>query len=314
MERYGMGVSLSVSELCLYVGIGTRYHVSMKIIVNGDDAGLHQAVNRALKALVERKIMTSASLTGNGEAVEEAAEIRDISLGVHLDIIRGRPVHDWQKIRSLVDENGAFLGSSTALFSLYAEGRLEHEHVEREWRSQIERILALGVQPSHLTSHDHVHAWPTLTRMIGELACEYGIKWVRKPVECAEISLLGKRQGQTKFMNVCGMFDRETDGVNWTDVFWEFPEERLKNTPAAFVAFLKKAGVGKGAPVVEIGCRPGSIQGGDPVIQKQYKPIHIAAVWRETLASFTENNWLDTFQSLGLTLTGYDCLEMEKTE
>lgn len=277
----------------------------MKLIVNVDDVGLHPAVTRAVEILSEKGVVTSASIVATGLDVETAAALRNVSLGVHLDILRGRPLAHWQYVNSIVDENGSFLINPVVLFKRYAVGKVLHEQVELEWRAQIERVLELGVKPTHLTSHKHVHAWPTLTRMAANLAKEYGIPWVRKPEECSQISRLDKAGLQAKFLNVCGLFDREIDGVNWTDVFWGVTDEGKELTPEGFMSYMKVCGnVGDDA-TVELSCSPGITIAGDPPIQSFCSPAEISGIWRNEFQSLSEMDWLGTFEKMEMELVQF---------
>ncbi len=279
----------------------------MRFIVNADDAGLHPSVGRAVEILSEKGVVTSASLVANGMDVENAVTLRNVSLGVHLDILRGRPLTHWQNVNSLVDENGAFLVDPVKLFKRYALGKVDHTQVEMEWRAQIERIIDLGVKPTHLTSHKHVHGWPSLTRMAADLSKHYNIKWLRKPEECSEISKLDKSGLQSKFQNVCGYFDRETDDVNWTDCYWDAAENEDELTTHAFYEFIQRCSCGKDG-VVELCCKPGITIAGDPPIPEYCNPPKISAVWRSEFGALSELAWLDTFADLHLSLTDFGSL------
>ncbi|QJB56018.1 ChbG/HpnK family deacetylase [Pseudodesulfovibrio sp. zrk46] len=277
----------------------------MKLIINVDDAGLHPAVNRAVEILAEKGLCTSASIVANGLAVKSATALEGVSLGVHLDILRGRPVSHWQNVTSLVDKNGAFLMDPVILFQRYAAGKVDHMEVEKEWRAQIEHIMSLGVKPTHLTSHKHVHGWPSLTRMAVNLAKEYGIDWIRKPEECSEISKLDKSIYQSKFLNVCGYFDRELDGVNWTDVLWSAVDHDGAMSPERFVVYLDNCGDVKPDSVLELGCGAGMITAGDPPIPPEYDPTKISAVWRDQFRSLAEDAWPEAIKMLGAELVTY---------
>ncbi len=276
----------------------------MKLIVNVDDAGIHPAVARAVAILAEKGVVTSASLVANGIDTENASRLENVSLGVHLDILRGQPLSHWQEINSLVDENGSFLKDPVALFRRYAMGKVDHAQVEKEWSAQIEHVIDLGVQPSHLTSHKHVHSWPTLARMAGDLSKKYNIGWVRKPEECSEISRLDKTGLQPKFLNVCGLFTRETDDVNWTDVFWGLQDISSNLTPEAFMEYIKGCDCGED-DVVELCCRPGVTVAGDPPIPPHTNPLQMSTRWRDEFKSLAELNWCDAITTLGFDLTNF---------
>ncbi len=279
----------------------------MKLVVNVEDAGLHPAVGRAVEILAEEGVVTSASLLATGLDVENAAKLEKVSLGVHLDILRGRPVSHWQSVNSLVDSNGAFLVDPVKLFRLYALGKVEHEHVEKEWRGQIERIIELGVRPTHLTSHKHVHAWPSLSRMAADLSKEYGIDWVRKPEECADIARLDKSGLQSKFQNVCGFFDREVDEVNWTHCYWDANDRGDELTIDGFAEFIQQCDCDNG-DVVELCCSPGVTVSGDPAIPDYCNPPKISGIWRNEFESLMEGKWLKLFADMKLDLKSFSDL------
>jgi len=280
----------------------------MKLIINADDVGLHPAVARAVEILAERGVVTSASIVATGMDVESAVLLEGVSLGVHLDILRGRPLSHWQEVNTLVDENGAFFVNPVILFEKYAKGKFDHEQVEREWSAQIERVIDLGVKPTHLTSHKHIHGWPSLTRMVAGLANRYGIGWVRKPEECSEISLLDKSGIQARFQNVCGFFDREVDEVNWTDGFWSAIDKNTELTIDAFNEYLDGYEEAEEGSIVELCCKPGVTVAGDPPIPLECNPPEISSIWRKQFQSLAEGDWLKTIDRSGMSLTGYDTI------
>jgi predicted glycoside hydrolase/deacetylase ChbG (UPF0249 family) len=58
-------------------------------------------------------------------------------------------------------------------------GRLPAAVVETEWRAQIGRCVDAGLQIRFLNSHEHVHMFAPLYRVIVKLAREFGISSVR---------------------------------------------------------------------------------------------------------------------------------------
>lgn len=271
-----------------------------------DDCGAHPAVARAAARLARQGLVTAAGIVANGADVEGAARLTGIGLGVHLDILRGRPVGHWQGRATLVDEGGAFLGSAARLFARYAQGLVRHEHVEAEWRAQIERVLAFGVRPVHLSSLANVHAWPTLTKIAGQLAAEYGIRWLRTPEKCAEVSQLGLSATRMKFLNVCGMFDRKTIGVGWPERAWGPDVAAGGFGPSAFRTWLRdEVHALDSDAIIELCCRPGLIEPGDPPIAGWYDPTIIAPVWKAHFTSLTTGNWREILDRLGLEPVGF---------
>lgn len=269
----------------------------MQVIINVEDVGLHPAVGRAVSILREKGVVTAFSVKANESLEELDPELMDMDVGVHLDILRGRPVSHWQHVATLCDEFGSFLSSPVALFSKYAIGKVEHAHVEAEWRAQIERILGMGIQPTHLTSYKHLHGWPSFAQIATGLAREYGIKWLRKPIECAEIAKLDKTPFPAKFQSVCGFFDRESSQVNWTDWVWE-AQEADDFSPSSFLDAL--SGLDADIRVGEICCCPGALTAGDEPIPYYSNPPATAHRWNTEFKSLVEDPWAEALHKVEL--------------
>ncbi len=155
-----------------------------QLIVNGDDFGLSPAVNAGMVELARLGTLTSASLLVTMPGAEESlalARSAGLDVGVHLNICAGRPLSPPDRVPTLLDRTGRF-PSAGAVARRYLTGRLRLEEVEREWSTQIERVLAAGLRPSHLDSHCHLHLYPRLWALIHRLARRYGIRGVRGAV------------------------------------------------------------------------------------------------------------------------------------
>ena len=84
------------------------------LIVNADDLGWTEGVNRGIAEAHRNGIVTSASLLANGAAftggVELARDNPRLSVGVHLNLSDGAPVAGRQAVPSLVAESGELVG------------------------------------------------------------------------------------------------------------------------------------------------------------------------------------------------------------
>ncbi|CAG7653753.1 polysaccharide deacetylase family protein [Paenibacillus allorhizosphaerae] len=123
------------------------------LIVNADDYGLSPEVNRAITDLFEQRAVTSASLMVPAgsvcQAVEAAKRLEHAAVGVHLTLTGPyAPVAPLADVGSLLTEQGRFHDDPAAL-----EQRADPGEVRRELQSQVERALALGLDPTHLDSH-----------------------------------------------------------------------------------------------------------------------------------------------------------------
>lgn len=154
----------------------------MRIIVNADDLGISEPVNEAIFHGLQRKVITSATMLANGAAVKAAArELRRFpgcSFGVHLNLTEFEPVcaQSCRDLKPILNEENCFNGN-----------RIREVHISvamlraiyREWCCQIESLIQLGVEPSHIDAHHHVHTIPQMLPVLRALRKRYKIGKVR---------------------------------------------------------------------------------------------------------------------------------------
>ena len=154
-----------------------------KLIINADDFGFSDGVNKAVEEGFKNGVILSASLMATGDNFDEAVSIAEknpaLGVGVHLNIYRGTPLSDKEEIKTLVGENGKFLGKISKITARLLLGKISSAEVEREWRAQIEKIIRAGIRPSHIDSDKHLHLWPSLFKAAAKLAGEYDIGFIR---------------------------------------------------------------------------------------------------------------------------------------
>lgn len=147
-----------------------------ELIVNADEFGLTEGVNHGIVKVHRHGIVTSTTMVANGYAFEHAValarEAPELAIGVHLNVTYGTPVLPEVRVFSLVDEDGLFYRRNRFLQRMVA-GRIDLEHIEDEFRAQIEKVIAAGIQPSHLDSHESIHMYPAVFRVVAALAREY---------------------------------------------------------------------------------------------------------------------------------------------
>ena len=132
-----------------------------RLIVNADDLGIAEGVDRGILEAHTAGVVTAASLLANGasfaHAVRLARAAPALSIGVHLDFVAGRPL---TKARSLVDARSGRFHSLARLACLAALGRVAEDDVIGETSAQIARVRDAGVQVTHVDSHRHAHLIP----------------------------------------------------------------------------------------------------------------------------------------------------------
>lgn len=156
------------------------------LVVTADDFGLTDGVNRAVARSHRDGIVTTASLLAVGTAYRGAVELAKqnptLAVGVHLAAVgEDPPLSAASAVPSLVDASGHFPLSYRTVLQRGVLGRLDVEDVRREFRAQIEKVVADGLPVSHLDTHQHLHLWPPVARVVVELAQEFGVRAVRLP-------------------------------------------------------------------------------------------------------------------------------------
>jgi len=158
-----------------------------RLIVNADDFGLSQAVNRGVIAAHRDGIVTSASIMVNAPAFEHALELARahpaLDIGVHLTLTELAPVAPPGTVPSLLGDDGMLLPHALHFVRRYLLGTVRLDEVRTELDAQLARARARGLAISHLDSHQHVHALPGIARVVADLAREHGIRLVRYPLE-----------------------------------------------------------------------------------------------------------------------------------
>lgn len=167
------------------------------LIVNADDFGLTAGIHRGVEEAHQKGILTSASLLANGaafdDAVVRACANPNLGVGVHLCLTGGHPVLPPHQVRSLLLGEDPFMPTLKAFLMKLFFQSLKPEELEEELRAQIRRVIAAGIDPTHLDSHKHVHLHPRIFRVVASLSREFGIPCVRKPFEKFSLSSLLRR-------------------------------------------------------------------------------------------------------------------------
>ncbi|MDZ4185484.1 MAG: ChbG/HpnK family deacetylase [Desulfuromonadales bacterium] len=152
-----------------------------RLIVNADDLGSGSERDRGIFESFSRGIVTSASLLANGPSFSSAAATArelGLPLGVHLNLSEGMPLRG--AITGLTGVTDAFPGK-TELRRFLARGEVDPAPLYRELAAQIEKVLAAGIVPDHLDTHQHFSLYPVATTFLLDLAREYAIPALRLP-------------------------------------------------------------------------------------------------------------------------------------
>ncbi|MBI5573142.1 MAG: ChbG/HpnK family deacetylase [Elusimicrobia bacterium] len=137
-----------------------------KLIVNADDFGYSEEINKGVIYAHTKGIVTSASLFVNKEftedAVRQAKENPGLGLGIHLDL-------------------DAFfeIDNKKGVIVKLKKPQQEINEIKTEIKNQIEKYLSFSLQCDHLDSHHHSHLHPSVFSSVCEIASQYKIQKIR---------------------------------------------------------------------------------------------------------------------------------------
>ena len=214
-----------------------------RVIVHADDFGLHPALNEGIERAHRQGLVTSASLMPTGAALEDArrrcAGLPNLDLGLHFALVG-------------VPDAPATLG---AFLKAYTGGRFPARAVEAALRAQFDGVRDFPL--SHIDSHQHLHALPSVMRVVCRFASENGIRAIRLPIDGPPLtSVPPTRRGQAAVLAVVARLSRHyinAYGLKTTDHFAGMAISGHL-TAETLVAYLTDAKPG----VTEIVCHPGA--------------------------------------------------------
>ncbi|MDD4601028.1 Chitooligosaccharide deacetylase [bioreactor metagenome] len=158
-----------------------------KLIINADDFGLHEAVNSAVITAYKNGCLTSTSIMPSGKAFDNAVRLAlqnpGLGIGIHLTLVAEMPVSDPIYIQSLVDSTGRFAPQYPQFLFRYLIGKISLKDIEKELNAQVQKVVASGINVTHIDSHQHLHIIPGILDIVVDIAKKYNIRAMRIPDE-----------------------------------------------------------------------------------------------------------------------------------
>jgi len=174
-----------------------------KIIVNADDFGRHELINRAVERAFNAGCLKSATLMAGGIAFDDAVTVAKknsgLGVGIHFTLANGNPVLPPEEIPSLVTAEGIFHGDYIKFLKRYLSGKISLAEVRAELAAQLEKISRAGLTLTHFDSHQHLHHVPGVIEIVLDLAAAKKISAMRvasTKLFDGELDSLGKLFGR----------------------------------------------------------------------------------------------------------------------
>ncbi len=157
------------------------------LIVNADDFGFTDGVNRGIIEAHLAGTVTSASLMVNtpgfAGAVEALRRTPTLRVGLHANLTTGRPLSGPLATPSLVEpETGQLLPLRRLVWRAMRNG-LVYREVYAEVQAQFARAVDEGIVLTHVDGHQHVHQLPIISDAVRDVAARFGVTRIRAPFE-----------------------------------------------------------------------------------------------------------------------------------
>ncbi len=157
------------------------------LILNADDFGLTEGVNRSVVELQEAGALTSATLMATADgfkaAAAEAAAHPRLGIGCHVSLVDGRPALSRENIPGLATASGEFRPTLSAFVSDLLTRKIPEEEIEAEATAQIRRLQSAGIHVTHIDTHKHTHMFVRVLRPLLRAARACGVGAIRNPFE-----------------------------------------------------------------------------------------------------------------------------------
>jgi len=190
-----------------------------RLIINADDFGFTQGINRAIVEAHQAGIVTSTTLMAGGAAFAEAAALAlsqtSLGVGCHVVLLGGSPLLKASEVPSLAPDGKSFRRELASFAAAALAGRLKAEEIEAEAAAQIRKLQSSGIEVTHLDTHKHVHIFPAVLRPMLRAARACGVRGIRNPFEPGQSGLLMRQfslwrrwLGMTALRAFAGAFNR----------------------------------------------------------------------------------------------------------
>ena len=155
------------------------------MIINADDFGYSNSVNRAIVDCFKQKRINRTTIMVNMPCTDDAVLLAKKNsffdcVGLHINLTEGKALSEECEKSELCDENGFFKGTFHIPFKsrLYLNKNIKHA-IFCEVEAQIKKYLELGFTLMHADSHNYTHSYFSVYTQVRKLLKKYGFKTIR---------------------------------------------------------------------------------------------------------------------------------------
>ncbi|WP_051287547.1 carbohydrate deacetylase [Paenibacillus taiwanensis] len=122
------------------------------VILNADDFGMSERINEGIIHCHRFGTVSSTSIMVNMPAFQHAVRLArqcpTLGVGLHFNVISGKPLSPPHLIPSLIGDDGLFTGHIASW---------NEPELETELHYQLDKLVSSGITPSHIDTHHHTH-------------------------------------------------------------------------------------------------------------------------------------------------------------
>ena len=150
-----------------------------------DDFGLNKQVNKEIYKWTKKNKVCLVSLLVNAPFTKDALSIykkdkkRKYKLGLHFNIVEGKPLCNKEDISSLISNTGFFYPLPVFMIRLFF-GLIKKADVMKELKMQHGFFVRKRIICAHINSHQNIHVFHFMYSCIDEFAKLNNIKKIRQ--------------------------------------------------------------------------------------------------------------------------------------
>lgn len=145
------------------------------LIFNCDDYGLTQKDVLRVDDILNVGIVKSTTIAVNMGAQIQNIPNSTVSTGIHINLVEGASLTGHS---TLTDSHNIFLGKRNLLKKILMGG-VSINDLEMEIKAQIIQAYKMGVEISHIDSHQNVHFFPIILKSVIKIGSYFGIEKIR---------------------------------------------------------------------------------------------------------------------------------------
>lgn len=159
---------------------GVQLKVMKKLIINADDFGATKEINQGIQQAILAGRVTSVSLMVEMpyfvNAVRFLRQHPQVAVGLHFNLTEG-------------ESHGGLLYTIASLIF----GRLSLQSVKKELLEQYVKLKKTGLPISHIDSHENIHIFPPIFKLMYDFAEQYQIPRLRAcPFSIGQLGMMRK--------------------------------------------------------------------------------------------------------------------------